>query len=201
MKYSNIYLFLLFMGLSWGCESSPTKMNKLASSKPTLNKKIEVKAEVNTQEKKSTAWYSPFVVDISSEKMVFNTISFKDVTQGDVSPQRDTTMETLADSLGMAIGEDPSFKASCEMRYDEEITKPSNHKACGQNHLYIDVWEEGDNYGYSMWSGCSAEDEFAHSSVALPKSEDPNKRVAPLVSAIRKKLVTAHSTKCFLKTC
>lgn len=200
MKYPKLNLFFLLIGLSWGCESTPVENKKITVAMPPVVKNID-KVEPKVDKEKSSVWYSPFVVDISSPHMAFETISFKDVTKGGISSSRDEIMETLADGLGTSIVDDPVFNASYELRYDEEITKPSNHVSCGQNHLYIDVWEYADHFGYSMWSGCSADDEFAHSSVVVKPSDDPTDLIAPLVSDIHKKLAKAHSTKCFLKTC
>ena len=205
MKYTKKYLFF-FLFVSFGACQAPESVKKEGQVE---SKKAEPLPEPSLEKKADfVGWYSPFVVDISSKKMAFNTISFKDVSQGEADSEREAIMETLAESLGTSIGSDPIFKAEWELRYDKDITKPANHKACGQHHLYVDVWHQGENtqkapleWGYSLWSGCSADDEFASSSVLIPITSDPSAIVAPLVNDIHKKLSKAHNLKCFVKSC
>ncbi len=208
MKYTKIYLLLFLIASIWSCDSSKGKVStdvkgtfSLETKEKLGAKGLEVKDTKLNLDVKAKVWYSPFVVDVKSNQIPFETISFKDVTPGKVLESRETTMESLAESLGMAISANPDFSANCEMRYDEEITKPDNHLACGSKHLYIDVWQNADDFGYSMWSGCSEDDEFAKASVVLATTDDPLDRIAPLVDDIHNKLVMAQAANCFVKTC
>ena len=151
--------------------------------------------------------YSPFVLEVKSQS-VFKRISFKDVGAKLAQEQASLVYESLAEALSMELAQRPTLKMSAEVAFDESITDPTNHLACGSDHLYIDFWR-GQNparWGYSLWSGCGEDDNFAWKelkSAALERPEltEPTEQVAPLARDIVETLAQAAQRGCYQKAC
>lgn len=149
--------------------------------------------------------YSPFVVHVPQSQMVFDRITFKDV-----GLTRDSTgadhllLETIAESISYELQITPELGVlQSRVDYMAEYTDPTNHQACENHHLYVDLWNRASDWGYSLWSGCGESDNFAWEEVpaSATEEEDLAERVAPMSSAIAAKLVNAHEQQCFVKKC
>jgi hypothetical protein len=148
--------------------------------------------------------YSPFVVQVPESEMVFGTITFKDVgLQRDASDPNDPMLETIAQSVAYSLQSTPELEVQqSRVEYHEELSHPSNHRICEMNHLYVDVWNGGDKWGYSLWSGCGNDDNFAWKEVEIPTDRSAlTDRVEPLADAIAQTLVDAHDRGCYTKRC
>ncbi|HJK90188.1 MAG TPA: hypothetical protein RMH85_35080 [Polyangiaceae bacterium LLY-WYZ-15_(1-7)] len=148
--------------------------------------------------------YSPFLVEMSEAALPFEVISFKDVGMSFPEQERALAYETLAEGLSHALrfGEgDEHAPMSSLVRHDERITDPSNHLYCEGRHIYVDLWQEREGWGYSLWSGCDENDEFAHVAVEAPRHDDRLASLAPLADDIAARLREAVRTGCFTKTC
>ncbi len=149
--------------------------------------------------------YSPFVVQVSGTGMVFDTITFKDVgLSRDKSDPNDALFETIAESVSYEIQSTPEFGVShSSVEYITEYSDANNHLSCETQHLYVDVWDRADHWGYSLWSGCGESDNFAWEEVAATGESDATlpESVAPLAGSITATLVHAHRNKCFVKKC
>lgn len=137
--------------------------------------------------------------------MVFDTITFKDVgIQRASTEPNDPVLETIAESISYGIQTAPELGVQqSSVAYVEAYSDPANHRSCETEHLYVDVWNSEQNWGYSLWSGCGEADKFAWEQVSIDPTTSDNltDRVAPLADSITRKLVSAHQHKCFEKHC
>ena len=150
--------------------------------------------------------YSPFVLSVQSGRSLFKKISFKDVGLGGVREElREEVYERMASSLATELAVETSLSMPASVIYDEAITDPANHLACGSEHLYVDVWqsEEPKRWGYSLWSGCGEEDNFAWQEVSFtPHPEgDFDADIEPLAKSIVASIREASQRGCYQKTC
>ena len=85
------------------------------------------------------------------------------------------------------------------------ILDPSNHLACGSDHLYVDVWQSDapKRWGYSLWSGCGEDDNFAWKEISYEPSVagDLSHDVKPLAQSIVASIREANARGCYQKTC
>ncbi len=149
--------------------------------------------------------YSPYVVDLDGVPE-FGRISFKDVglrVEGYSPAHRE--FEELAMSLAdQLMSVEPAPLAASVLAL-EAYADPSAHQACGEAHIYVDLWrsEGPDRFGYSLWSGCDEDAQFAWEEV--PMSWDPDgdlsDQMLPVVSAITRSLESARATGCFTRAC
>lgn len=149
------------------------------------------------------ASYSPFVVHMSRpEGLPFQVISFKDVGMSLPEDERVLAYETLAESLGLEL-QKAMDDLSVEVRHTVEILDPAAHLACQGQHIYVDLWKAGEGWGYSLWSGCGENDEFAHEEVELTRIAVAGsaESFAPLTQGIVASLVDATRTGCFTRHC
>jgi hypothetical protein len=134
----------------------------------------------------------------------FDLITFKDVglQRKDLSPTH-PLLEVLAESLSYKISDSALGYGPAMVSFDEKLADPENHRACGQNHLYVDVWKTGaGSFGYSLWSGCGEADKFAWHELDTPASgETLADQVEPLTKSITESIATAKANQCFQKQC
>ena len=147
--------------------------------------------------------YSPFTVKL--EEGPFEVVSFKDVGLMSEEPvASDPLLETIAESLSHKLGGDAGLSA--QVQYSTEIMDPSNHCACESSHLYVDLWRvstPAPGWGYSLWSGCGEDDQFAWRQVeaAAVGEGDLVELVEPLTRSIFKDLTDATARGCFRRSC
>lgn len=208
MKY-----LLLILGLLAACESTPGSNTAQKAMVETDEKTKEVVIDQKTKKTKEetceackhedpTYFYSPFVVRMAGQHQ-FKSMSFKDVGLKRTEPQpNDPLLEVIAESVALHLSHGP-LKIDAEVAYDPTILDPANHVACGSDHLYVDVWRRGnDHFGYSLWSGCGDNDNFAWKEVdASFDPEDPAVAVEPLATSIIDSLSAATKNSCFQKSC
>lgn len=147
--------------------------------------------------------YSPFVVHMHGADLPFGVISFKDVGMSLPEDERPFVYESLAQSLTMQLEQHANL--SSEVRHTVEILDPANHAFCEGRHIYVDLWEAGEGWGYSLWSGCGEDDRFAHrelaSAVAAAPAGDHIASIEPLVRDIADSIRDAISSGCFTRRC
>jgi hypothetical protein len=150
--------------------------------------------------------YSPFVLKVN-QGSVFKKISFKDVGFKLKEEEDEARMvyELVAESLAQELASEERLKLAAEVAYDEAILDPNNHVACGSEHLYVDVWhsQRPERWGYSLWSGCGEEDNFAWREIKVEGAmvSDPLEAVKPLTRGIVESLATASTKGCYQKSC
>jgi hypothetical protein len=156
------------------------------------------------KEKKHSHAYSPFVLKVSDGDP-FRVVSFKDVGMKLSDDDAMMMYETIAESLALELGASQNLKMRSQVAYDESILDPKNHLACGSDQLYVDLWRsEGPaRWGYSLWSGCGEDDNFAWKEVKVEALDtgDPIQDVKSLTSNIASTLAAATSKGCYQKTC
>jgi len=176
--------------------------SKVEGTKAKANAKAEAGAEQKAEGAKPKFRYSPFVLKVNTKGSVFKTVSFKDVGVNNIpDEERAVLYETLAESLAYGLTEDRQLSMTSSVVYDKEILDPNNHLACGSDHLYVDIWRSDKRWGYSLWSGCGEEDNFAWKEIEYKPSEDVTSDVDPLTRDILSTLRTADSKGCYQKTC
>lgn len=198
MKYQPIIVFVFLFALT-ACERPSPVETEPASADPATT-------ESEANEDEPNYHYSPFVVQVPQSEMVFGTITFKDVgLQRTSDDPADPMLETIAESVSYSLQSVPELEVrQSRVEFHEELADPKNHRHCETNHLYVDVWEGGDKWGYSLWSGCSLDDNFAWQEVSIPASRadaELTDRVQPLADAIAETLVDAHHRGCYTKSC
>lgn len=167
---------------------------------PVKMKSAEAEAEAEAR----SFHYSPFVVQVPESEMVFGTISFKDVGLARTSKDpSDPMLEAIAQAVSYEIQLDPSLAVGHTLvEYDEEILDPANHTFCEERHLYVDVWNGDDKWGYSLWAGCGEQDNFAWKEVSIPEPDaELTDKVGIVGNAITRSLVDAHAKSCYQKSC
>ena len=166
-------------------------------------KKAAVPTKVAAEKKHSHA-YSPFVLRVSNGDP-FRVVSFKDVGMKLDDDDAMLMYETIAESLSLELSAAKSLGMLAQVAYDESNLDPTNHLACGSDQLYVDLWRsEGPaRWGYSLWSGCGEDDNFAWKEVTVEALDtgDPVKDVKSLTSNIVSTLASATSKGCYQKTC
>ncbi len=180
-------LLLLFLA---GCQKSAPQDQPTPTTKTTV------------QVAPSPA-YSPFVLKIASSEVPFDTISFKNVGLQTSQEDADVLYETLAESLSLELSTQASFPVPTEVVHNTDILNPDNHKSCGSKHIYIDVWEQSAPamWGYSLWSGCDEDSQFAWRQLPQHSHQDLTQTVHPLTQDIAAHLRRATQTGCFSKNC
>jgi len=146
--------------------------------------------------------YSPFVVEMSGADLRFDQISFKDVGMSLPPDNQAFVYEAVAEALSARLGEDAVMHINARVLYSEDAADPLHHRACAVNHVYVDLWHDASipKWGYSLWSGCSEDDQFAWRELATT-GPDPVSTVDPLTRNIAADLAHAVSAGCFTKYC
>ena len=157
-------------------------------------------------EVKKSHHYSPFVLAVQSPRSLFRKISFKDVgVRIDKEELREGIYETMAETLASELRVEAALSMPASVIYDEAILDPSNHLACGSDHLYVDVWQSDapKRWGYSLWSGCGEDDNFAWKEISYEPSVagDLSHDVKPLAQSIVASIREANARGCYQKTC
>lgn len=158
---------------------------------------------VGQDQKPSTHTYSPFVVEVASaSELPFDRMSFKDVGMSLGEEAQAFAYESLAESVSEALRMSVAAEAlMSSVQYSEAITDPANHRACGSRHIYVDVWGNAKKWGYSLWSGCGEQDQFAWQELPRPEDDDMLSAVQPLATEIARSIGKAVETGCFQKAC
>lgn len=141
--------------------------------------------------------YSPFLLHVTEAP--FGLISFKDVGMSLDTDERGLVYESLAEGLAIAL-RDHETSLSSTVRHDHAIADPANHTHCEGRHIYVDLWSESEGWGYSLWSGCGEDDQFAHRAVRVDRS-DRLASLDPLASDIAETLRAAVRSNCFTRHC
>lgn len=147
--------------------------------------------------------YSPFVVEVEGD-VPFRRITFKQVGPPLMSVDPSLHFEALAQSLALELSS-PARQLSSETRFDPDVQDPNFHLACGSAHIYVDYWNQGSptepEYGFSLWSGCSADARFAEDAVNAPTEATLADQVIPLAKRIAERLDQATQSRCFRRSC
>ena len=142
--------------------------------------------------------YSPFVVEISSSvphELSFSVISFKDVGMSIDPSEQSYEYEALAEGVADRFAASfPEPERQASVRHLPEITDKDQHVACEAGHIYVDLWKAAKGTGYSLWSGCGEDDEFAHRELATMDSIAVAKDIAH-------ELRRATDKGCFTRHC
>ena len=144
--------------------------------------------------------YSPFWVHTVAPALPFNAITFKDVGMSLPVEDRAFIYESLAETLARDLRE---HAIESHVSHSAALTDPSNHMSCESEHVYVDVWQSGGGYGYSLWSGCGEEDQFAHGEFegsAEDLGHSPEQLAVLSISIVRD-LRHAVATGCFTRVC
>jgi len=146
--------------------------------------------------------YSPFVLKVSGQAVLFEQITFKDVGMSVAPEDRAFVYEAIAETLSSQLAEDTEMSLDVRVIYSEDITDPAFHRACGANQVYVDLWHDASSpkWGYSLWSGCSEEARFAWRELGTSEA-DPATTVEPLAHEIAADLAKAVATGCFTARC
>ena len=179
--------------------------NRAAPSAPPQAAQDEAaETEVSAEEREHH--YSPFMLT-ASDASIFKTITFTDVglKQPEPGPVDPVLLETIAESLAQTIAEHEVLDFTPEVAYDERLLDPQSHLFCEEHHLYIALWRgyDPDRWGYSLWSGCNEEHQFAWKEVVETPSADTDlvSAVEPLTESIADTLAEATRKRCFLAKC
>ncbi|HJL17769.1 MAG TPA: hypothetical protein RMH99_19040 [Sandaracinaceae bacterium LLY-WYZ-13_1] len=148
--------------------------------------------------------YSPWVLELEGDaEGPFTEISFKDVgLSRRPDADRERVYEAIAMSLAQQIDADAELALESRVRYSEAMSDPSNHRSCAPRHVYVDLWEgrAPARWGYSLWSGCGEDDQFAWREVRRPPG-DGSEAIASLTRSIAGSLREAVRTGCFTRAC
>lgn len=151
-------------------------------------------------------YYSPFVITVDGD-VVFKTVTFTDVGISQPDPGRvdDTLLETIAESLARHLSRSDTLGYATRVYHDAALADPDNHLFCEESHLYVALWKgyAPDRWGYSLWSGCNEEHQFAWKEVEIPESaaNDMIESVKPLSVSVVESLEKATKEGCFLSEC
>lgn len=197
-----VCLLVSFLLMFCACEPSQSVATRsLLEPEPELESVQHVHQKKNV--KRVTHRYSPFIITLEGGGQ-FERISFKEV--GKNLQKKETHLEVyeaIAESLAMELGKEAKLSMNAQVEYDTSILDPANHVSCGAAHLYVDFWQSAPGkWGYSLWSGCGEEDNFAWHEVASSfVAADVVDRVQPLARGIVNSLKVATRKKCYQKTC
>ena len=197
-------ILLIALGVLTACDKphaplvdSMEQGGALASAQPAVVEVKEVEGEPSFH-------YSPYVLKVNDNNTIFDTISFKDVGVNGISTEeRELLYEIIAESLSTELTADHQLAMTSAVVYDEKNLDPSNHLSCGASQLYVDFWRSEKRWGYSLWSGCGDEDNFAWKEIKYrpdPRG-DLGMEITPLTRDIITTLRQANERKCYQKTC
>jgi hypothetical protein len=145
--------------------------------------------------------YSPYLVDVHGAAD-FDLISFKDVGLNLEDPE---AYELLADALAMSLADHPAMSVDASLLHDARYIDAAYHVACGESHIYVDVWRADGpaRWGYSLWSGCGEDSQFAWEELAMTIPIEPDVALAiqPLTDAIASSIGEAVATGCYERRC
>ncbi|MEM9195721.1 MAG: hypothetical protein AAGF12_41525 [Myxococcota bacterium] len=180
----------LLLSLVGACAAQPTVSNESA------NVAVETPEVARTE---TPPEYSPFVVAVRGGELPFDHISFKDVGMSLPDQDRSFVYEAIAESLRHEL---MSRDVPADVEFSAQAADPTYHRSCQGQRIYVDLWHgaSSPNWGYSLWSGCGSEDEFAWHELTHP-SEDAATAAEPIAREIARSLDNAIETGCFRKRC
>lgn len=145
------------------------------------------------------ALYSPYVLEMRSS-LPFDVISFKDVGMLLATDERDAVYQTLATELSAELAGATAPMSSVVLR-SESAADPAQHLYCEGRHIYVDLWQDdaSGDWGYSLWSGCTADHEFERGGVI--RGGELLASLEPLADSIADSLREAVETRCFTRAC
>ncbi len=146
-------------------------------------------------------FYSPFALRMRTPGLPFSVISFKDVGMSIPEPDRAFVYEGIAEGLAHALTHAGEGPMSSEVQHRLAVADPNNHLHCEGAHIYVDLWRETEGWGYSLWSGCGEDDEFAHRAVTASVEHVRLASLEPLTRDIADRLRDAVRTGCFTRNC
>ncbi|RDV38365.1 hypothetical protein DV096_05960 [Bradymonadaceae bacterium TMQ3] len=152
-------------------------------------------------------YYSPHYLTLTGGDFVFRTVTFQDVgmKQPEPGPMPPEVFETIAHSLAEKFTEHEKLSFSSQVDVDRALEDPNNHLFCESEHLYVALWRgySPDRWGYSLWSGCGEEHQFAWEEVLDPVGVDKDVigSVEYLTESIAESVSKASESKCFLADC
>ncbi len=203
-------ILLVAGGLLGGCDRGSTPDSQAVAEGPAehagesgqaVGAQAEVKEDVPREH-----YYSPFVIALAGEG-VFKSVTFTDVgiSQPTPGPVDETLLETIAESLAQHMSRSDVLSYSTRVYHDAAVAIPDNHLFCEESHLYVALWKgySPDRWGYSLWSGCNEEHQFAWKEVEIPDSaaHDMIESTKPLSVSIVESLEKATTDNCFLSEC
>lgn len=148
--------------------------------------------------------YSPYAVHLADHER-FHLVTFKDVGMNLFSPDRALLYEALAQSVALQMSVLPGPQWRAELIHDASYADPANHLSCESEHIYVDVWtgEDPDRWGYSLWSGCGEDDQFAWEELSDPLDAraPAHESVESLARRIVEELSEANESGCFTRNC
>jgi hypothetical protein len=201
----HLTILLLTLSLLAACNTSPPQATSNAPTTPAAAI-AEVKAAKVDEAKKAklTHRYSPFVLNVP-QGSVFKKISFKDVgfKLQDEDGEALLVYEVIAEALADELKQAQKLRLEAQVSYDEGNLDPNNHVFCGSDQLYVDLWRSSSpaRWGYSLWSGCGDNDNFAWRELKTEVIDDPVEDVRPLTRDIVQTLATATERGCYQKVC
>lgn len=204
--YTYLMLAVATTLLVSGCDQAPEPQQALAAAEPAIEPVVDEPSAADVEaaaDEVAKFHYSPFYVELKGAGE-FDIITFKDVgLKRSTTDPNDPLLEVIAESLSYSISESDLGYGPAYVSYAEELADPASHKACGQNHLYVDVWKSRDSrYGYSLWSGCGESDNFAWKELEIPaKGSNLADEVEPLTRSITESIAEAKASQCFQKHC
>lgn len=203
MKYILLTIFFASFTLFTACEKTPAPSPAPGVQTISAADPVSTTQTCEECERARDYQYSPFYVTVSGGEH-YHTITFKDVgllrTDHTI---HDPLLEVIAESISQELA-NGALGYHAEVAYDHSLADPSNHRACGDRHVYVDVWNRDETtWGYSLWSGCGEDDNFAWKEVKGPAMADGElyERVEPLARSIHNSLQAAEQTECFRKSC
>lgn len=187
----------LFVGLS-GCRDEPSASREDGADERAAE-------EASAEDAERTYQYSPFGVRLEGSRQ-FDLVSVKDVGLGQKgTAESERLLEAVAQSIAFELRQAETLEVQARTFYDRRLGDPDHHEYCEAQRLYVDVWRSGDEqWGYSLWSGCSESMKFAWREVPMerqPESGEVDRAVEPIGEGIRKSLVQAKSESCFRRNC
>lgn len=195
LRLATLNIFTLALALLAGCDrATPAPEPELALEAHEAHETLAEGTPRGPQ-------YSPFVIEVTGANLPFEHITFKDVGMSVAPENQAFVYETIAQSLSAALGDDQRMSLEARVLYSEEAADPAHHRACAGRHVYVDLWHsaESPKWGYSLWSGCGEDDQFAWREFATV-SPDPAS-VEPLTRDIVAHLGRALETGCFTRNC
>jgi len=203
---------LLGVALSSGCKGAPSEDPGVRSVQAEAEgaeapEETPVGAAVAGEVVERQHYYSPYYLTLKGGDYVFRTVTFQDVGMkqpepGEMAPE---VLQTIADSLAKKFSEHEGLSLASEVLYDKALEDPNNHLFCESEHLYVALWRgySPDRWGYSLWSGCAEEHQFAWEEVLDPVGLDKDVvgSVEYLTASIAESLSQATEAKCFFESC
>jgi hypothetical protein len=169
----------------WGCRPPPP-----SAAAPSAAAPAEAAADPGR-----AAVYSPFAVQVAGSFWI-DTITFKDVglRLQDAGSQA-LVYEAFAAALALAL-----VAHEAQAAFEPTVADPRWHTMCAGRHLYVDVWqsEAPRRLGYSLWSGCGADDRLAWVEVPLatPVGADPLAAAMLLAAEVTARIDPCPSVVC-----